>query len=245
MDNNVIRKGIFMKIKNAITITALSALILAGCSTGKAKGKEDVKSESNVAEEKQIEEVAEELEESKEVEEPEEKFESPYSEIAEHFSGWELPKEGIVPKNHKTYEGMNPEAVAYENGIVFNEETKLYIGKFSEDGNVPMPTEEQLPGFEMGIISGAAWSLALDEDVKLDKYGIDGNLVTLKMEFEELLRHSKQKELVAVSNEIMNSVVEMKKITEGSVSEDELEKLTIQYNELVDKVYQLNKTIRL
>ena len=86
-----------MIIKKAITLTALSALILTGCSAEKAQIEEDAKSVSNEEEEKQIEEVVEVPEEVNEKSLSSDKqLESSYNKIAEYFSKEEPPEADII-----------------------------------------------------------------------------------------------------------------------------------------------------
>lgn len=86
-----------MKIKKTIVLTALSVLILAGCSAEKTNEKEGVKIVPNEEEVKQIEEVEEE---SKELTEKgltlEEQLELSHDEIAEYFSKEKPPEAAMI-----------------------------------------------------------------------------------------------------------------------------------------------------
>ena len=237
-----------MKIKNVITITALSALILAGCGTEKALEEESSKSSSEV-EATEIE-VVEEVNENEEVnEETAEKLDSPYDEIATYFSEWELPEEGILPKDHEAYYGLAIEIVAYENGYMFETETKEYFGRFSEaNAPTPEPTKEQATGLLIGIISEVAGDLANDarqnphlegKVVRADDVGDFLPFITLK--FEEVVKYANQEDLAKVSTEILNLAKEIDEERRGEVSEEVLKDLNSKYSEMVDKIYQLNK----
>lgn len=112
-----------MKIKKVITLTALSALILAGCSTEKAKEKEGVKSEPNVAEEKQVEEVVEEPEEvTEKILSSEEQLDLSHDEIAEYFLKENPPEAAIIIEvaediNDRSSERMKNEGENFEASV--------------------------------------------------------------------------------------------------------------------------------
>jgi hypothetical protein len=237
-----------MKIKNVI-FTALSALILTGCGTGKALDEEGSESGSEVD---VIEENEEVVEEANENEVSTEQLESPYNEIAEYFSEWRLPEEGILPETHEAYYGLAVEATAYENGYIFETETGELLGRFyGENESAPVPTEEQSPGVTKGIISTTVSDLTVTTDNnpvlkegKLDAQSLGYLLPMIVANFREVVEYSNQEDLSTISIEILNSANEMRQELEAGVSEERLENLNSQYSEMVNKIFLLGKAIK-
>jgi hypothetical protein len=233
-----------MKIKNVI-FTALSALILTGCGTGKALDEEGSESGSEV-------DIIEENEEANENEVSTEQLESPYNEIAEYFSEWRLPEEGILPETHDAYYGLAVEATAYENGYIFETETGELLGRFyGENESAPVPTEEQSPGVTKGIISTTVSDLTVTTDNnpvlkegKLDAQSLGYLLPMIVANFREVVEYSNQEDLSTISIEILNSANEMRQELEAGVSEERLENLNSQYSEMVNKIFLLGEAIK-
>ncbi|ANU10874.1 hypothetical protein A1A1_18595 [Planococcus antarcticus DSM 14505] len=90
------------------------------------------------------------VEETKQ-EEEDSVLESPYLEISDYFTRYELPEEGRLDSS----EAVN--GVSYENGYTFNKDKKYMVGRIHYEGTGPKePTEGQEVGVIMGWIAGAA-----------------------------------------------------------------------------------------
>ena len=130
---------------------------------------------------------------------------------------------------------------------MFEKETKGYFGRFSEAGApTPVPTEEQVPGLLIGIVSEVAGDLTNSaeqnphlEEGNLDAYNIGNFLPYITLKFEEIVEYSKQEDLTKVSTEILNLAKEIGEELEAEVSEEALEDLNVRYSEMVNKIFQL------
>lgn len=80
----------------------------------------------------------------------EEALESPYKEIKDYFASYELPEEGRMEGSKFT------NAVDYDNGYTFSEETKAMVAREHRDDGPEKPTEGQEIGVIMGMIIDAA-----------------------------------------------------------------------------------------
>ena len=182
-----------MKIKNVFTITALSALILAGCSTEKVKEKEEVKNAPN-EEVEQVEEVEEKTEEVNEKSlSSEEKLELSHDEIAEYFLKENPPEAAIIIEvaediNDRSSERMKSEGENFEASV------------------------SHVIDFLPSIIT----------------------------KFEEVTKNEEQEDLNKISNEVLSLAKEIRKETEGKVSEEALENLHGKYREMTDRIFLLN-----
>lgn len=215
-----------MKIKNVIAITALSALVLSGCETKKV-----IEEEGGDFGEQSIEQL-----------------DSPYLEISEFFSEWELPEEGILPEDHEEYDLMVGGRVIYENGYIFDAETQDYIGRTYESNEESLePTEGQATGFVKGLISEASGTLAHNSHLEKgsrDEYHIGFLLPSMESDFNQIVKYSKQEDLSKETKEILNSIKELRKDLENRVSDDDLKDLNIKYDKMADKIFQLDEAIK-
>ncbi|MFF2591063.1 hypothetical protein ACFVSS_25145 [Peribacillus butanolivorans] len=140
------------------TFTVTSALLLAGCNAKETTvEKEATTVQTNkVEKEKNVELTKEE----KIAELP-----SPYNEIGKHFAEWELPKEGILPKDDpqwnetEPFDGKDPHDafVYYENGYGFDKKTGyMFTAAYEMDeegqGEPPEPSPDQREGIIMAIV---------------------------------------------------------------------------------------------
>ncbi|ALS74099.1 hypothetical protein AUC31_01990 [Planococcus rifietoensis] len=132
--------------KFAIGLGILSALLMAGCSASEETADIAVNESETVAEEYTPEATAEE--ETPEQEDPQ--LESPYQEIKEHFDSYELPEEGRLADS----EFVN--AVEYENGYTFDQDTKAMVARIHSESGPTEPTEGQKTGVIMGWLQDAS-----------------------------------------------------------------------------------------
>ena len=246
-----------MKIKNIFTITALSALILAGC-TEPEKAAVDGSSEPEIfldlngVEYTVADTVNEEVKEDGEViPASDEQLLATYNEIVEYFAEWELPSEGILPEDHGAYDRLLIEAVAYENGYTFEKETKKLFSRSYDVGAAPAePTEGQIPGVLMGIISEVAGDLT-NMSTQNQQLGrgllgaedVEEILPFITMKFEEVMKYAKQEDIAEVSTEIINLANELSKELEAGVSGEALEKLDSQCRKMFDRIFLLNNAV--
>lgn len=90
-------------------------------------------------------------EEETKQEEEDSALESPYLEISDYFTRYELPEEGRLDSS----EAVN--GISYENGYTFDKDKKYMVGRVHYEGTGPAePTEGQEVGVIMGLIAGAA-----------------------------------------------------------------------------------------
>lgn len=134
--------------KHVLLVGIFSALLMTGCTS------EEGSSESKVQEQEQKQDTSSEVS-AKQIQSTDQSgnevsstLESPYKEIGEYFTEWELPEGGR--------EGDFINGVTYENGYTFDKDTKLVLAReWGEEGEKPEPTEEQKPGVIMGLIVDA------------------------------------------------------------------------------------------
>ncbi|RLJ87030.1 hypothetical protein [Planococcus citreus] len=132
--------------KFAIGLGISSALLMAGCSDSEETADIGV-SESETKPEESTSEVTAEKETN---EQEDAQLESPYQEIKDHFDSYELPEEGRLADS----EFIN--AVEYENGYTFDQDTKAMVARIHLESGPAEPTEGQNTGVIMGWLQDAS-----------------------------------------------------------------------------------------
>ncbi|MFP3357505.1 hypothetical protein R0K17_09035 [Planococcus sp. SIMBA_143] len=132
--------------KFAIGLGISSVLLVAGCSDSEGSANIGGNESETTPEESTTEVTAEE-------ETPEQEnaqLESPYQEIKEHFDSYELPEEGRLADS----EFVN--AVEYENGYTFDQDTKAMVARIHSESGPAEPTDGQNTGVVMGWLQDAS-----------------------------------------------------------------------------------------
>lgn len=237
-----------MKIKNVITLTALSAMILSGCGT-------EPKAAINVDEYKPAPPPSDDSVLTTSNEEK-----AKYTEIEKYFSEWELPTEGVLPKDHKFYKGWEESnVIIYENGYIFDRETGFYEGRKSiVDNETPVATLDQFPGIVKSLVSVIVSDLEIMGRVEVPKVpeklnwsgdyleSTNAQTVAIIDQFKGIVKYSSNKDLLKVSEEILKEAEAIKKRTSDFDKEETLGSLAeveSQYKNLHDKILALNGII--
>ncbi|PLT28184.1 hypothetical protein [Peribacillus deserti] len=237
-----------MKITHGISaFTITSALILAGCGAKETtdKKEETVVQASDVIKDKEVVHTKE-----KEVihtkEEKLAELSSTYKEMGKYFAEWQLPKDGILPKDDPQWneteplDGSDPHEafVYYDNGYGFDKRTgyNFVIAYDTDDegnGKPKPPTPDQRVGVIMAIID----EMAQDGDHVLDSdpmYIKDAN-------GKKILNQTFMENLKA---DINNSIDNLSKVRDFA-QKDHAEPLEAWANETISFFLGANKTVNI
>ncbi|MGG0287203.1 hypothetical protein ABEY41_19190 [Peribacillus butanolivorans] len=244
------------------SVTVTSALLLSGCNAKETTVEKEATTTqaSNVEKEKNDKLTKEE----KIAELP-----SPYNEIGKHFAEWELPKEGILPKDDpqwnetEPFDGKDPHDVFvyYTNGYGFDKESgSMFTVAYETDeegqGEPAEPTPDQREGVIMGTV---------DEWVGDGDYIIDG----VPMYYEENGKKVPNQEFVEnleldINSEKMTDLLKIRSYAEKdelkpledwanqtvgyfveAIHSEDIEDVWANYSKGQDNIKKLDKTIKL
>lgn len=226
-----------MKIKNVITLTALSAMILSGCgSTSKEASSFDEYKPAPPNEE---------------IELPESVFKG----VAAYFSEWELPTENILPEDHEYYVRLE-NVVIYDNGYAFDKDTKKMESRIStKETNyaTPVATPDQFGGIAMALLSTIVGDLKVmglpdkPDNAEHAAYYVESlsnNSAVITRQFNEIVKYASHEDLLKFSKEVLNDakkIQQQAKEIGGDINLEDVSDLETRYKEMQYTINELSK----